>query len=68
MGAREKQRVGSLSKLQREKIEVVASQRVGSHMYDNVKNVNITYHIKKKRFLPCMGFLRKYLSLCISYV
>jgi hypothetical protein len=28
-------------------------------MYDNVNNVNITYHIKKKRFLPFMGFLRK---------
>jgi hypothetical protein len=37
-------------------------------MYDNVKNVNITYHIKKKRFLPFMGFLGKYMSLCISYV
>jgi hypothetical protein len=37
-------------------------------MYDNVKNVNITYHIKKKRFLSFMGFLKKYLSLCISYV
>jgi hypothetical protein len=37
-------------------------------MYDNVKNVKITYHIKKKRFLPFMGFLKKYLSLCISYV
>jgi hypothetical protein len=31
-------------------------------MYDNVNNVNNTYHIKKKRFLPCMGFLGKYLS------
>jgi hypothetical protein len=37
-------------------------------MYDNVENVKITYHIKKKRFLPFMGFHRKYLSLCISYV
>jgi hypothetical protein len=37
-------------------------------MYDNVQNVKITYHIKKKRFLPFMGFLRKYLSLYISYV
>jgi hypothetical protein len=37
-------------------------------MYDNVQNVKISYHIKKKRFLPFMGFLRKYLSLYISYV
>jgi hypothetical protein len=37
-------------------------------MYDNVNNVQITYHIKKMRFLPLMGFLGKYLSLCISYV
>jgi hypothetical protein len=37
-------------------------------MYDIVKNVAITYHIKKKMFLPCMGFLRKYLSLCFSYM
>jgi hypothetical protein len=37
-------------------------------MYDNVKNVTITYHIKKKRFLPCMGFLRRYPSLCFSYI
>jgi hypothetical protein len=37
-------------------------------MCDNVQIVKITYHIKKKRFLPFMGFLRKYLSLCISYV
>jgi hypothetical protein len=36
-------------------------------MYDNVQNVKITYHIKN-RFLPFMGFLRKYLSLHISYV
>jgi hypothetical protein len=50
------------------KTEVVASLCVGAHMYDNVKNVHITYHINKKRFLPFMGFLRKYLSLCISYV
>jgi hypothetical protein len=50
------------------KTEVVASLWVGAHMYDNVKNVKITYHIKKKRFLLDMGFLRKYLSLCISYV
>jgi hypothetical protein len=35
-------------------------------MYDNVQNVKITYHIKKKRFF--MGFLKKYLSLYISYV
>jgi hypothetical protein len=37
-------------------------------MYDNVQNVKITYHIKKKRFLPFMGFLGKYFSLCFSYV
>jgi hypothetical protein len=37
-------------------------------MYDNVKNVNNSYHIKKKRFLPFMGFLGKYLFLCISYM
>jgi hypothetical protein len=50
------------------KIEVVALLGVGAHMYDNVKNVTITYHIKKMRFLPCMGFLGKYLSLCFSYM
>ena len=37
-------------------------------MYDNVQNVKITYHTKKKRFLPFMGFLKKDLSLYISYV
>jgi hypothetical protein len=37
-------------------------------MYDNVQNVKITYHIKKKRILTYTGFLRKYLSLYISYV
>jgi hypothetical protein len=36
-------------------------------MYDNVKNVNITYHINKKRFLPCMGFLKK-ICLCVSHM
>ena len=25
-------------------------------MYDNVKNVTITYHIKKKRFFTLYGF------------
>jgi hypothetical protein len=25
-------------------------------MYDNVQNVKINYHTKKKRFLPFMGF------------
>ena len=25
-------------------------------MYDNVKNVKITYHIKKKRFFTLYGF------------
>jgi hypothetical protein len=37
-------------------------------MYDNVKNVKNNYHIKKKRVLPFMGFLRKHLYMCISYV
>jgi hypothetical protein len=38
-------------------------------MYDNVKNVNNTYHIKKKRFLPCMGFLGKIsVSVFLIYV
>jgi hypothetical protein len=38
-------------------------------MYDNVKNVNNTYHIKKKRFSPCMGFLVKiYVSVFLIYV
>jgi hypothetical protein len=37
-------------------------------MYDNVKNVNNTYHIKKKRFLPCMGFLGKFVSVFLIYV
>jgi hypothetical protein len=38
-------------------------------MYDNIKNVTITYHIKKNRFLPCMGFLEKYLvSVFLIYV
>jgi hypothetical protein len=36
-------------------------------MYDNVKNVNNTYHIKKKRFLPCMGFLRK-ISVSVFFI
>jgi hypothetical protein len=50
------------------KIEVVASRGVGAPKNDNVQNMKITYHIKKKRFLPFMGFLREYLSLCISCV
>jgi hypothetical protein len=50
------------------KTEVVASRGVGAHKNDNVQKINITYHIKKKRFFPFMGFLRKYLSLYISYV
>jgi hypothetical protein len=38
-------------------------------MYDNVKNVTITYHIKKKRFLPYMGFLREiFVSVFLIYV
>jgi hypothetical protein len=38
-------------------------------MYDTVKNVTITYHIKKKRFLPCMGFLREIsVSVFLIYV
>ena len=38
-------------------------------MYDNVKNVNNTYHIKKKRFLACMGFLGKmFISVFLIYV
>jgi hypothetical protein len=37
-------------------------------MYDNLEYVKITYHMQKKRFLPFMGFLRKFLSLFISYV
>jgi hypothetical protein len=49
------------------KTEVVASLRVGAHKYDNVQNVKITYHIKKKRFLPFMGFLRN-IRLCIFHM
>jgi hypothetical protein len=38
-------------------------------MYDNVNNVNNTYHIKKKRFLPYMGFLGKIIvSMFLIYV
>jgi hypothetical protein len=40
-------------------------------MYDNVYNVKNTYHIKKKRSLPFMGFLRKYLYvyfMCVNDV
>ena len=38
-------------------------------MYDNVKNVNNTYHIKKKMFLPWMGFLEKIsVSVFLIYV
>jgi hypothetical protein len=36
-------------------------------MYDTVKIVTITYHIKKKRFLPCMGFLGK-ISVSVSLI
>jgi hypothetical protein len=32
-------------------------------MYDTVKNVTITYHIKEKRFFSLHGFPRK---ICVS--
>jgi hypothetical protein len=34
------------------KIEVVSPRGVGGHKNDNVNKINITYHIKKKRFFP----------------
>ena len=34
------------------KIEVVASKGVGDPNNDNLKKINITYHIKNKRFFP----------------
>jgi hypothetical protein len=34
-------------------------------MYDNVHNVKITYHIKKKRFSPFMGFLK---NICLRII
>jgi hypothetical protein len=49
------------------KTEVVASQRVGAHKNDNVQKIKTTYHIKKKRFSPFMGFLRN-ICLCILHV
>ena len=49
------------------KAEIVASQLVGGHMYDNVKNVKITYHIKKKRFLPFYGFPRE-ISVSVYFI
>jgi hypothetical protein len=49
-------------------IKVVSSKGVGAHNNDNVQKIKTTYHIKKKRFFPFMGFLRKYLSLYISCV
>jgi hypothetical protein len=36
-------------------------------MYDNVKNVKITYHIKKKRFLPLWVSLGS-ICLCVSHM
>jgi hypothetical protein len=37
-------------------------------MYDYVNNVNNIYHIKKKRFLPYMGFLGIFVSVFLIYV
>jgi hypothetical protein len=34
------------------KTKVVASRGIGAPKNDNVKNIKITYHIKKKRFFP----------------
>ena len=50
------------------KTEVVASKGFGAPKNDNAHKIKITYHIKKKRFFPFMGFLKKYMSLYISYV
>jgi hypothetical protein len=51
------------------KTEVVASLRVGSHMYDNVKNLTITYHIKEKEVFTLYGFPREIsVSMFLIYV
>jgi hypothetical protein len=49
------------------KTEVVASQRDGAHKNDNVQKIKTTYHMKKKRFSPFMGFLRK-ISVSVYFV
>ena len=49
------------------KIEVVASKGVGAHKNDNVHKIKTTYHIKKKRFSPFMGFLVN-ICLCVYHV
>jgi hypothetical protein len=49
------------------KTEVVASKGVGAHKNDNVQKIKTTYHIKKKRFSPFMGFLRN-ICLCVFHV
>jgi hypothetical protein len=36
-------------------------------MYDNVQNVKITYHTKKKRFLPFMEFPQK-ISVSVYFI
>jgi hypothetical protein len=41
---------------------VVASQRVGADKNDNVKKKKTTYHMKKKKFYPFMGFLK---NICL---
>ena len=45
------------------KIEVVASKGVGAHKHDNVHKINITYHIKKKRFFPLWVSSGMYVSV-----
>jgi hypothetical protein len=49
------------------KTEVVASKGFGAHKNDNVQKIKTTYHIKKKRFSPFMGFLGN-ICLCVFHV
>ena len=49
------------------KTEVVASKGFGAHNNDNVQKIKTTYHMKKKRFSPFMGFLRK-ISVSVYFV
>jgi hypothetical protein len=49
------------------KMEVVASKGVGAPKNDNVKKINITYHIKNKRFFP-LWFSSRNICLCIFHV
>jgi hypothetical protein len=49
------------------KTEVVASKGVGAPKNDNVQKINITYHIKKKRFFP-LWVSSGNICLCIFHV